>query len=665
MESGHGRHSGTDVYQLMMRTFAQFLVLSLVLATPSVFAQTADLTVDPTVAAPTQVPLGQRVTVRFTIVNHGPSMAKSVVIHLDGDPQWHALQITFPGNCVSDCAIGDLIAGGGSYGVSVTAIAPVQPASLHITLTATSSTTDPDLSNNSAAATIEAFDAPDLRVALSVFNVFRPESRGSLDAVVFNTGSMTANGVALIIDLPPGSKALSGSGPAGFECEPDGTRIVCRGDTLPVTGFSPVRFHIVFVNPPLNDGGTVTATAQIASIERDFNDSDNTARASWAMPQFFAVTSLEDSGPGSLRDTINVANAACRPQCVVGIRIPGPLPPSGFFTIRPQSPLPSMTFPGTLDARAETDLLGIDFTTPLVMLDGSSQSSGDGVTIIPTSTSGVAGFAIGNFPRFGVFITDGVYPTTVLTDDYLGVDATGNAAAPNLRGVVNAASTGSLALFDCVVSGNVRSGIQSSSLLSVSDCRIGVAAQTDAPLPNGGSGIYVPTATPTFIESSVIAWNREFAIALNPQQHEVDVSKSSIDHNGGSIDYGMDGLTPNAADDSSRPPNYPILDDAHYDAATGKTVITLHLTSKPPSRLIPNPDESFYSIDADVYANDHPDAQAQHYRGLAQKGTLTVDGDLRGQFITAVTKRHRLDCHYDACTSREETSEISPAIPVR
>ena len=46
------------------------------------------------------------------------------------------------------------------------------------------------------------------------------------------------------------------------------------------------------------------------------------------------------------------------------------------------------------------------------------------------------------------------------------------------------------------------------------------------------------------------------------------ISQSAIDRNGGGIDYGLDGPTANSFDDSRRPPNHPIVEDARYDPAS-------------------------------------------------------------------------------------------------
>jgi hypothetical protein len=217
---------------------------------------------------------------------------------------------------------------------------------------------------------------------------------------------------------------------------------------------------------------------------------------------------------------------------------------------------------------------------------------------------------------------------------------------------------------NCVVSANRHSGILATAGISVNSSRIGLAADSDDPLPNGASGIYVPGPDGTTVRNSVIAWNHGPALALNSKQHNVIVDRTSIFGNGGGIDYGLDGRTFNDPIDSVRPPNFPIIDDARYDAASGKTIISLHVVSypSPPQRTDAN--QSSVRIYADVFANDDGGEQAQHYLGFTVT-SLEVPGDLRGKTITAITHRERYDCYYDICTELYETSEISLPVPVR
>ncbi|MEA2339722.1 MAG: hypothetical protein QOE82_3729 [Thermoanaerobaculia bacterium] len=133
----------------------------------------------------------------------------------------------------------------------------------------------------------------------------------------------------------------------------------------------------------------------------------------------------------------------------------------------------------------------------------------------------------------------------------------------------------------CVISGNVRSGIfVLDGFVTISENRIGVKAHSDEPLPNGASGIYIGASslqlseTPA-ISSNVIAYNREFGIAVNPAKF-TSFSTNRIWGNGNAaIDYGLNNApTPvNTGSYGGLMPS-PVITSARYDSASDKTVIT-------------------------------------------------------------------------------------------
>jgi len=629
------------------------------LVAPSLFAQTADLYFTTPFGSVSKALVGQETPLTFQLETHGPQLATNVRVHLRVQGARIIRTYGFVFACTDECFAGNFESGR-RFTVYVV---PDEPGAVKVTATVTSDSIDPDPTNNSASLGFEAVDAPDLFTFVRLRpTAGRPEQRNSADVEVGNLGSMAAHGVALVVDLPDGSRPLSVSGDDDFACEFEDARIVCRTDTFAMN--ENVTLHVAFINPPLYDGGTVVVKAHVASVEREIDTNNNYSKDEWTIAQFFKVTNTADDGPGSLREAIVSVNTRCAHHgtCVVGFRIPGPLPPSGFFTIQPESPLPPVSG-ATVDGTSEIDLLGGGFTRPLVMLDGSRQPSGDGLQLIGYSAT--TGMAIGNFRRFGVFVAADSTFGIALTDMYIGLDPTGR-TAPNLRGVEVDSATSVLTLTRCVISGNVRSGVAVNAPLQVYGTRIGLAADSDAPLPNGASGIYAPGTARMLVSSdSVIAYNHDAAIALNPAQHEVGIG-ASIYRNGEGIDYGLDGPTPNVDDDSHRPPNTPRIAGARFDATGGKTIITVQVDSSTPPPVVDTYNHSETIIEANVYANDDADAQTQYFLGVPHlDGTVTVTGDLRGKFITATTIRARTDCFFDNCNSRVETSEISDAVPVR
>jgi hypothetical protein len=639
---------------------AAVMVAGVALAQPA--ADLAVTIVDVTPALAT----GDTAQIQFVVRNGGPDTARNVRVFVTPDPRWIRPSLLITPFCTSlDCPIGDLAAGQQAP-VRLYVTAPATAGDLTAALRATSSTPDPRPENDSARVTIPVVIEPELDLDFRRDYIYQAEGRGYLSVNVENRGRATATNVIVTIIMPMGSKILSVGGDP-FQCTAGFDTAVCHAASVPLTREA-IPISVRFVNPPFYDGAVVYASALVTANEPEIELRNNVTETGWRIPQLFTVTTTADAGPGSLRDAIVRANSGCASPCNVGFRIPGPLPESGFFTIRPETPLPMARFPGNILGTTETDLFDFDAKTPLVMLDGSNLTDADGLHL--KAGMGVSGIAIGNFPRFGIFADEPVpYFGTHLDGVYLGVDPSGHTAAPNLRGVVVTDSM-TLSVANSVVSANRRSGIVGGGDAYLDNNRIGVAADSDAPMPNGASGIYLPGKGLTMVTNNVIAWNHDVAIALNPEQHYVILSTSSIHDNGGGIDYGLDGRTPNAANDSLRPPNFPTVDDAVYDPVKNKTIVTAHHNSIPAPLQRPDREYGSISFKIDLYANDGPNAQAQRYLTTAEAfGGNTVRaeiaGDLRGQWITAVLIRRREDCRYEECNFLVETSEIGPPHDVR
>jgi titin len=138
----------------------------------------------------------------------------------------------------------------------------------------------------------------------------------------------------------------------------------------------------------------------------------------------FAVITANDSGEGSLRQAILDANANAGPNTVI-FDVPG----AGVHTIRPLSPLPTVTGPLSLDATFQPGYAG----APLIELDGSlAGNSADGLTI-SGGESTVRGLALDSFAGSGIVLRDN--GGDLITADYVGTNVTGTAARGNGTGV--------------------------------------------------------------------------------------------------------------------------------------------------------------------------------------------------------------------------------------
>ena len=169
----------------------------------------------------------------------------------------------------------------------------------------------------------------------------------------------------------------------------------------------------------------------------------------------FTVTSLADSGIGSFRQAILDANANAGSDQIV-FNNPG----ADYPIFQPLSPLPKMTDPVVLDATSEPGFVN----RPIVTLDGSKAGPDASGLVLLGGQSVVEGFVITGFSNYGIVIAQG--GGDLVSGNYLGVNATGQTAAPNGSGglMISGASNNSIGLpvqgGGNVISGNGGDGVQ-------------------------------------------------------------------------------------------------------------------------------------------------------------------------------------------------------------
>lgn len=116
----------------------------------------------------------------------------------------------------------------------------------------------------------------------------------------------------------------------------------------------------------------------------------------------FVVTTDADSGPGSLREAIERANATCidGSECrISGIR-------DGDLIIRLFSPLPAITACNLLLSAGSNSIYTWHRA---IELDGSALKTGNGFEVRTACRAGqrgvfITGFAIGGFPENGILL---------------------------------------------------------------------------------------------------------------------------------------------------------------------------------------------------------------------------------------------------------------------
>jgi Right handed beta helix region len=358
----------------------------------------------------------------------------------------------------------------------------------------------------------------------------------------------------------------------------------------------------------------------------------------------YLVTTVDDSGPGSLRQAIGDINRDCHDlfdPCSVQFNIDGPVPPEGFFTIRLKSALPEIiagdvSFDGRSQARhtGQTNPSG-----PEVLLDGSAVASGHGLAFRGAYLD-VRDLAIGGFPENGIdYVTFGGQLT--LRRAYLGVDATGMTRLGNgYRGVQ--ATGGDMTVTDSVLSGNGRAGawFWTTEQVTVERCKVGVGADGVTAIGNGAAGLFFHNPSPRYRMATArdnIIGNNQTGIAVSTMavgNFAENVIRNNVN---GAIDLGIDGPTletkkGNPGQGGMQGP--PAILSARYENGI-TTIVGVKNVPAGTTRVFDN----IY-----VYANRSVDAngfaEAEELIGVLEgvrdnTFTLQVAADLRGRYITA------------------------------
>ena len=168
----------------------------------------------------------------------------------------------------------------------------------------------------------------------------------------------------------------------------------------------------------------------------------------------FTVISANDSGPGSLRQTILDANAGLGPA-----RIEFSIVGAGPQTIYLFSELPAVSAPTTIDGSTQPGFAG----KPIIELNGSNAGPKDNGLRLTGGDSTIRGLVINGFAGHGLIIESNANNTVV--GNYFGTDPSGTVSQPNgLDGIfvkVSPNTIGGTSSADGnVVSGNLRCGIE-------------------------------------------------------------------------------------------------------------------------------------------------------------------------------------------------------------
>lgn len=615
--------------------------------------------------------------------------AIGVIVQNNGDETARnvQLEVTSPVNVSCNCRLGD-IAPRAAQIAFVEFVAPRAATNLRFDFEATSDTRERNPADNRASATIRVSTDPDLVVSVNPRRFVHADVPFEVNLFIGNLSYFDAHGVDVTLDFR-GDAVAAAPLPAGCSSVAPG-RIVCHRDVVPARDVNGIvggnlRLLLVTSSP---SGGEIVFNATIAGREHDFDESSNRATAQASVYESIYVTTTGDSGPGSLRDAIERANARWHDARLSAIefRIAEPSP-TPWKTIRVASPLPRLTATATeIDGGTQAQFFGRqNFEGPEIEISGGGTVDGDGLTITECS-GGVRNLAINGFRGNGVSIARPDPPRCTgggarLENIFIGTDPTGTEARPNGRGVGTSTENPagvpatSIAINRCVISGNRNSGIFAlSGRLVASGNRIGVKAHSDEPLPNGAAGIFIGPggygsivgtftsvieAPATAGEANVIAFNGGAGIAVAAGVAEVSIRNNRIWQNGGlGIDLRMDGVTAAAPGITSAP----VLTSAIFDPASNTTIVEGDFSPDP---------LSFGTFGIHIYANDQADpsgyGEGQTPIGVfafaptATHFRVAVPGDFRGRFVTATATRAKTAI---ALGTVLQTSEFSRAVAV-
>ena len=170
----------------------------------------------------------------------------------------------------------------------------------------------------------------------------------------------------------------------------------------------------------------------------------------------FTVTSLGDSGPGTLRQALTDANNTPGTDDIA-FALPGPAP----FTINLLTGLPPLTEAVNLDATTQTGFIN----KPVVVLNGIAIGTQVNGLTLNSAGNTLRGLVLQNFPKFGIEALAALAGSNTIQTCFIGTDANGTVAQTNVFGGIHLGASsanligGTNALDGNLISGNGNDGI--------------------------------------------------------------------------------------------------------------------------------------------------------------------------------------------------------------
>ncbi len=245
------------------------------------FAENADLQIEKT-AAPSPATPGTDETFTLKVTNHGPNTAANVVVS-DPLPAGLTFVSASPGCSQSGaephvtCTLPSLAVHESTTFTIVAHVPDTASEGIVNTATVTSSTPDPDLSNNEDTVTVPLGEREPADLAIEKVASLKEVTAGgqvSYTLIVTNKGPSTGTGV-LVTDPVPPALSVTSAQPSQGSCDTTiGVRCelgtIANGDTAQI---------LITANVAADARGTIANTAVVAGNEPDPDPGNNTSTA--------------------------------------------------------------------------------------------------------------------------------------------------------------------------------------------------------------------------------------------------------------------------------------------------------------------------------------------------------------------------------------------------
>jgi len=460
-----------------------------------------------------------------------------------------------------------------------------------------------------------------------------PGSRARVSAFVSPVCCRTNDptDATVTIPLPPGSTNISAPGElGGWACTIADATVSC---TTHLAATTPPGIIVDFTVPPSLDGLSFKSKATLTTTVTDDEPANNVATVEVNVYRILAVTTADDFGAGSLRDTLARANAECDVKVACKMTFAGPM------TIEPTSPLPAITACGLLIDGGVAQGASLDLPRP-VEINGAKAGFANGVEIRSFCSVTLRSVTINRFAANGLVLAEPKSPSgfqgpIFVEGCFIGTNTAATEARPNgMRGVAVETPFTSAYINGCTISGNRYSGIAvwDSQSIGVGNCRIGVGRDGRA-LGNGASGVFVNGGAVS-ASGGAIAYNRDFGVGVGAHATHVFAPAEYLFANGAQdLDWGLDG--PTGIDPTGHMPPAPILIDAIYDAGRNLTTIRGFI---PHEGVTPR---SFSYLDVHLLEKSGTGYESRTSQFTNAQSvddipfSLTIRGDLRGHTLVA------------------------------